>query len=67
MKVSASTISDVKTAFEHGKKTLSFIDQLSGEWIFFIDTETMEEVKSLYKESDRSGSLYHIFSKILKM
>jgi hypothetical protein len=67
MKVSASTIQDVKRAFEHGKKTLSFMDHLSGEWIFFVDPETMEEVKSLYNESDGTGSLYRVFSKILKM
>jgi len=66
MKVSKSTIQDVKRAFEHGKNTFSFMDHLSGEWIYFIDPETMEEVKSLYRDSDNC-SLYGVFCRILKL
>lgn len=67
MTVSASTISDVKSAFEFGKQRLSYIAQLEGEWIYAVDPETMEEVKLLYREDTGNISLYGMFCKILKL
>jgi len=67
MTVSASTIQDVKIAFNHGKNTLSTMDQLAGEWIYNVDPETMDEVKRLYKSSIDNVSLYGVFCKILKL
>jgi hypothetical protein len=67
MIVSASTIQDVKIAFEFGKQRLSMMDQLAGEWIYGVDPETMDEVKAIYSESDGSLSLYNVFCKILKL
>jgi len=67
MTVSASTISDVKSAFEFGKQRLSYIEQLEGEWIYAVDPETMDEVKSIYALADGNQSLYGIFCKILKL
>jgi len=67
MTVSASTISDVKSAFEFGKQRLSYIAQLEGEWIYAVDPETMDEVKSLYSKAAGNMSLYGMFCKILKL
>ncbi len=67
MIVSPSTIQDVKIAFEFGKKNLSMIDQLAGEWIYGVDPETMDEVKAIYAEADGNLSLYNVFCKILKI
>ena len=67
MKVSKSTIEDVKIAFNYGKKTLSIQEQLSGEWIYNTDIETMEEIKQIYNKHEGNISLYGVFCKILKM
>lgn len=67
MLVSASTIQDVKIAFEFGKTRLPMHEQLAGDWIYSVDSETMGEVKRVYKEATYNCSLYDIFCKILKM
>jgi hypothetical protein len=66
MTASQSTITDVKIAFEH-KTNLDYASQLSGEWIYFVDPETMDEVKAIYKNSIENTSLYGVFCKILKI
>ncbi len=67
MTVSASTISDVKSAFEFGKQRLSSWEQLEGEWIYGVDPETMQEIEALHAAADGDSSLYRVFCRILKM
>lgn len=66
MLVSASTIQDVKIAFEFGKTRLPMHEQLAGDWIYSVDPETMDEVKKIYKEATYNCSLYSVFCEILK-
>lgn len=67
MTVSSFTIQDVKIAFNHGKNSLSMMDQLAGEWIYGVDPETMDEVKAIYAKADGNTSLYNVFCRILKL
>lgn len=46
--------------------TSSTIEQLQGEWIYMVDPETMNEVKSIYRNSKENVSLYGVFCKLLK-
>jgi hypothetical protein len=66
--VSASTILDVRIAFEHGKKTLSIVSQqLECNWIYFVDEETIFEVKDIHDKISGDNSLMRVFYKILKI
>jgi len=67
MNVTQSTIKDIKIAFNAGKKNLSYSEQLSGDWIYMVDPETMLEVESIYKKSKENISLYGVFCKLLKL
>lgn len=66
MTATTSTIQDIKIAFNTGKTMLSTIEQLQGEWIYMVDPETMNEVKSIYRNSKENVSLYGVFCKLLK-
>ena len=62
--LSLSSIKDVRHAFDVTPNTLD------GEWIYFVDPETFNEVKALYRamaEVDGNLSLYNVFCKVLKV
>tara|TARA_R110002153_G_C13017089_1_gene466996 strand:- start:159 stop:401 length:243 start_codon:yes stop_codon:yes gene_type:complete len=63
--LSLSTVKDVNSAFE--SKSTCLLER--NEWIYFIDMETMNEVKAFYMASsktDGSLSLMRVFNAIAK-
>ena len=59
--VSLSTIKDVRMAND----MKSDLDVITGDWIYSVDPESMQEVKSYYKTLDGSKSLFNAFCEIL--
>ena len=63
--LSLSTIKDVNNA--HASRSKSIIER--NEWIYFVDMETMDEVKAIYMDSaklDGTLSLMKVFNSIAK-
>ena len=61
--ISESTKQDVKFAWE---APLRVSDRLTGDWIYGVDPESMDEIKSYWKTLDGGYSLMNVFAKILK-
>ena len=63
--LSLSTVKDVNTA--HASRSNAILER--NEWIYFVDMETMDEVKSFYlAEGKKDGtlSLFKVFNAIVK-
>lgn len=62
--INTATILDVKDAYGN---PLRDSDRITRDWIYSVDPETMEAVKSFWRTLPGDKSLYDAFVSVLKM
>jgi len=60
--ISTSAIKDVRNSYDN--RNMSILEQK--EWIYTVDTETMDEVKALWRVMNGTSTLFNAFWKIVK-
>lgn len=63
---SPSTLVDIKSAWDFRKETSMVGDVVTGNWIYTVDPETMQEVKLLWEYMPNDWSLFKTFCRLLK-